>query len=112
MLFSTFPHSPLRTGHATFTAPGSPGIGDFPHSRSSALLSLEQRVSLTTPRIPKVISNYSSIRTSIPCRPSPCTRLSRAPSTMAAPTPLCIIGDYTLRIGDSHVHDDGLYGHL
>jgi hypothetical protein len=26
-----FPHSPLRTGHATFTAPGSLEIGDFPH---------------------------------------------------------------------------------
>jgi hypothetical protein len=29
---------------------------------------------------------------SIPCGPSPCTRLSRAPSTMAAPTPTCFSG--------------------
>jgi hypothetical protein len=28
--YRTFPHSPLRPGRATFTASGSPGIGDFP----------------------------------------------------------------------------------
>src|SRR5438132_294913 len=33
-----FPHSPLRTVHATFTAHGSPGIGDFPIRWSPAFV--------------------------------------------------------------------------
>jgi hypothetical protein len=82
----TFPHSPLRTGRARFRASGSPGIGDFPLWWSSALLSSEQLGLLATPGLHRMISNYLSIRTSLPCRPSPCTRLSRAPTTMAAPT--------------------------
>jgi hypothetical protein len=78
--------TPLRTGRATFTAPGSPGIG-FPHvSAVIGFLSSKRLISRATPRIPKVISDYFVRRMSIPWPPSPCTRLSRAPTTMGPPT--------------------------
>jgi hypothetical protein len=73
-------HSMRRMAHP-FTAPGSPGIGN-PATAVIGSLSSQQ----PTPRIPKVICDYFVPRVSIPCRPSPCPRLSRAPSTMAAPT--------------------------
>jgi hypothetical protein len=42
----------------------------------------------TSPGDPRLIV----CRRLIPCRPSPCTRLSRAPTTMAAPTPIRFTG--------------------
>jgi hypothetical protein len=78
-----------RPAAHTFTASGSLGSGDF-------LISISHRVSFrqgdwdhpAPSGLHQMIPEYSSIRTSLPCRPSPCTRLSRAPTTMAAPTPL------------------------
>ena len=76
-----FPHPPLRTGLATFTASGSPGISGFPLTRSSAHFTSDTRTSPSDLRL-------MVRRTSIPWRPSPCRRLSRPPSTMTPPTPM------------------------
>ena len=80
-----FPHPPLRTVHATFTAHGSPGIG-FPAYAVIGFLSSKRLISRAPLGLHQVISDYFVRRVSIPCGPSPWTRLSRAQSTMAAPT--------------------------
>ena len=49
-------------------------------------LSSQQPVLLTTPGLHREICDCFVPRTSLPWPPSPCTRLSRAPSTMEPPT--------------------------
>jgi hypothetical protein len=57
-------------------------------SRSSVLLASKQPGSLATLGRHRMICDESLLRTSIPCGPSPCGRLSRPLTTMATPTPL------------------------
>jgi len=105
VLVSPSSDSPLRTGHATFTASGSPTVGatQFVRWSSSAFhrhssrippcCSVQVQVSPAIPRGKASVSGPAS-DSRLPllregptiCRPSPCGRLSRPPTTMAAPT--------------------------
>jgi hypothetical protein len=90
-----FPHSPLRTGHATFTAPGSLGIDLLPLALP---LDLSSHFGSQPPPHGLCLTSQakwplmSTLEMSIPWPPSPCRRLSRPPTTMEPPTPLAFIG--------------------
>jgi hypothetical protein len=92
MVTSLFPHSPFRTGLAPFSASGSSGIGDFlswDYSQVCHFLRVRCRPGSSLPvdlKLHQALSSYLPRKTSIPWRPSPCARLSRALSTMTPPT--------------------------
>jgi len=84
----------------------SPGV-----TAGSVALSLSPGVAANIHAAP----GWRLLGTPSPCRPSPCGRLSRPPSTMAAPTPPMFLspaaGDIRFRVA-SRVHVDRLCGTL
>ena len=91
MPFGPSPDSPLRTGHAPFSASGSPSVGPSP---SSAYGQAELPLHFAaihedfTPRWTPTASVSVTFAPEGPtdCRPSPWGRLSRPRTTTAAPT--------------------------
>jgi hypothetical protein len=75
---------PVVTVHAAFTAHGGRLLDLLPLSRSAGLCLESQALS----------SNRVATRLPTSCGPSPCTRLSRAQTTMATLTPLVDIGGF------------------
>jgi hypothetical protein len=83
-LYGPFPDSPLRTGRAIFTAPGSPELGIPPQDYPWFVSHFSFPQVLRQTFMPHPVNWYSGSPYS--CRPSPCGRFSRPPTTMAAPT--------------------------
>ena len=73
---STFPSAPLRTGHAAFTASGSPVV------KSAFLLMTFSTVSVSC-----IVQSSLSYSVETTCPPSPCAGLSPARTTTRAPLP-------------------------
>ena len=84
------PDSPLQTVHAAFTAHSFPELTFLPSV--TAGLSSRFDFAFIVPYSSGNSGYLSNPEVSTSCHPSPCGRLSRPPTTMAAPTPSAVIG--------------------